>query len=113
MPTSPEACLNYKTNLEMCPCTSESCARRGICCECIQAHAAKGGKSACMRGAQRAAATMGLAARAIATCAQNQARNLEFCGCTWEPCGNKGVCCNCVRNHFTVDGTGRVACMRS
>lgn len=112
MSTMTEQCVNYEINLEMCPCTSDSCERRGICCECIQAHYARGGKSACMRGAQRAPETMGLASRAVAICAQNQERNLEFCVCTWEPCGNKGVCCNCVRNHFTTDGTGRVACMR-
>jgi hypothetical protein len=27
-----------KENLEMCACTSLSCARRGMCCECIQYH---------------------------------------------------------------------------
>lgn len=113
MPTTVEQCANHALNLQMCPCTSESCPRRGICCECIQAHAAKSGLTACMRGAQRAAATLGLAAQAVATCAHNQARNLEFCVCTWEPCANRGVCCNCVRNHFTVDGTGRVACMKA
>lgn len=27
-----------KDNLERCTCTSTSCARRGICCECVQHH---------------------------------------------------------------------------
>ena len=112
MPTTREQCANYTINLEMCPCTSESCERRGICCECIQAHYAKDGKSACMRGAERDPGTMSLAAQALKECDLNSARNLEFCVCTWEPCGNKAVCCNCVRNHFAVDGAGRVACMR-
>jgi len=110
--TLPEQCMNYAINLQMCPCTSENCGNRGICCECIQAHAAKGGKSACMRGAMRDAATMALVSQAQKACATNQQRNLDFCVCTWDPCGNKGVCCNCVRNHFSTDGSGRVACMK-
>lgn len=112
MATLPEQCVNYAINLQMCPCTSENCANRGICCECIQAHAAKGSKSACMRGAERSAATLGLASQAQSACTANQPRNLDFCVCTWDPCGNKGVCCNCVRNHFSPDGSGRVACMK-
>ena len=111
MATMPEQCVNYEINLKMCPCTSD-CERRGICCECLQNHAAKGSKSACMRGVERDASTMGLASEASADCAINKARNVEFCNCTWEPCARKGVCCNCVRNHFSVDGSDRVACMR-
>ena len=38
MPTTAEQCANYALNIEMCPCTAESCARRGVCCECIQYH---------------------------------------------------------------------------
>ena len=112
MPTTAEQCVNYAINIQMCPCTSEACERRGICCECIQAHHAKNGKSACMRGAERDPGTMGLSGQAVTACDLNQARNLEFCVCTWEPCGNKSVCCNCVRNHFSEDGAGRVACMK-
>ncbi len=112
MATTPDQCVNYQINLQMCPCTSENCANRGICCECIQSHAARGSVSACMRGAERDPATMGLALQAIKTCDLNSARNLEFCTCTWEPCGNKGVCCNCVRNHFSTDGRDRVACAK-
>jgi len=112
MPTLIADCVNYEPNLQMCPCTNESCSNRGICCECIQAHYAAGSKTACMRGAGRNPDTMDLLAMASKTCDTNQKRNLEFCVCTWEPCGNKGVCCNCVRNHFTTDGSGRVACMK-
>jgi hypothetical protein len=65
-----------------------------------------------MRGAERDPGTMKLAAEASVVCDLNSVKNLEFCSCTWEPCGNKGVCCNCVRNHFTADGMGRVACAK-
>ncbi len=112
MATAPEECVNYELNLQMCPCTSETCENRGICCECIQSHAAGGSTVACMRGTEREPATVGLSREAAGSCDVNEERNLDFCVCTWEPCGRKGVCCNCVRNHFSVDGTDRVACMR-
>ncbi len=112
MATMREECVNYAINLQMCPCTAENCENRGICCVCLQAHAAKGSKVSCMRGTERGPGTMGLGDQAAKSCATNQERNLESCVCTWEPCGNKGVCCNCVRNHFSVDGSGRVACMK-
>ncbi len=111
MPTLPADCVNYELNLQMCPCTNEDCERRGICCECLQAHYAYQKPSACMRGAKRNPETMGLALQAAKEC-KNQPRNLEACVCTYEPCERKGLCCNCVRNHFTVDGLGRVACMK-
>ena len=25
--------------------------------------------------------------------------NLKNCACTYEPCGRKGVCCECVAHH--------------
>jgi hypothetical protein len=25
--------------------------------------------------------------------------NLEACNCTYEPCGRKGVCCECIAYH--------------
>ncbi len=112
MATRPEDCVNYELNLQMCPCTSENCERRGICCECLQAHYAKNSATACMRGKERNPDTLALNRLAQTDCAVNKARNLEFCVCTWEPCERKGVCCNCVRNHFSADGTGRVACMK-
>lgn len=112
MTTTPDQCANYEINLAMCPCQSETCSNRGICCECIQSHAAKGGQTACMRGTRRDPGTMGLASEAAPVCDTNFERNLEFCVCTYDPCSRRGVCCNCVRNHFTTDGSGRVACMR-
>lgn len=27
-------------------------------------------------------------------------RNLEICGCTYEPCSHKGICCDCVSRHL-------------
>jgi hypothetical protein len=112
MATDPSNCVNHAINLLMCPCTNEGCANRGICCECLQAHYAGGKPTACMRGAKRNPETLNLLLKAVATCATNQSRNLEFCTCTYDPCNNKGVCCNCVRNHFSEDGTGRTACMK-
>lgn len=112
MPTPIESCANYALNLQMCPCTNEGCANRGICCECVQAHYAAGNATACMRGVRRDPATLALGQKAV-TCTANLQRNLDFCTCTYEPCGNKGTCCNCVRNHFTTDGAGRTACMRA
>ena len=112
MPTLPADCANYALNLQMCPCPKESCERRGICCECLQAHYQAGSASNCMRGAKRNPETLSLSTEAAAKCATNQARNAEFCTCTYAPCDNRGVCCNCVRNHFTVDGTGRTACTK-
>jgi hypothetical protein len=112
MATTPEQCANYEINLQMCPCTSDSCENRGICCECLQSHAAKGSTVACMRGIERDPGTIGLASQAAKSCETNAAGNLDFCVCMWEPCGKKGVCCSPVRNHFAPDGSGRVACMR-
>jgi len=33
-----KTCPNQKQNLKDCPCTYESCPRKGICCECIKYH---------------------------------------------------------------------------
>ena len=111
MATLPADCVNYRLNQQMCPCSKLDCLNHGICCECIQAHAHNNSKTACMRGAKRDPSTMGLLTLATKTCSTNQERNRNFCLCTWDPCDRKGVCCNCVRNHFATDGTGRVACM--
>jgi len=35
----------------------------------------------------------------MADCA-NKKRNLEFCGCTYTSCGNRGVCCDCIQSHI-------------
>ncbi len=29
-----------------------------------------------------------------------QEKNLASCSCTYEPCGRKGVCCDCLRYHL-------------
>lgn len=42
-------CPNREQNAANCPCKSEKCPRRGVCCECIAAHRASGTKVACMR----------------------------------------------------------------
>jgi hypothetical protein len=42
-----EKCLRQEINLEQCPCTYESCERRGICCECLRHHRTAGELPAC------------------------------------------------------------------
>ncbi len=112
MPTDRADCANYEINLKMCPCTNESCPNRGICCECVQAHSAAGKPNACNREPNRRdPATISLSELAV-KCRTNYDRNLAFCPCDYQPCNNKGTCCSCVRNHFNVEGTGRVACMK-
>lgn len=32
------------------------------------------------------------------TCRQD--KNLERCNCTYEPCGRKGICCECLAYHW-------------
>jgi hypothetical protein len=64
-----------------------------------------------MGGALRKPETMSLSQRAQADCPTNRARNAEFCVRTYDSCGHQGVCRDCVRNHFTLDGTGRTACL--
>ena len=44
-----ENCPNYQVNLTACPCTSETCARKGFCCLCIANHRANGNLAFCMR----------------------------------------------------------------
>jgi len=29
----------------------------------------------------------------------NQKENLKNCACTYEPCGRKGICCECIAYH--------------
>jgi len=112
MATLAADCVNYEINIQVCPCTSESCENRGICCECIQASVKAGAPTACMNDTQRDDAPSALNAQAEPKCATNQVRNIEFCTCTYDGCDRQGVCCNCVRNHMTMDGTGRTACMK-
>ena len=28
--------------------------------------------------------------------------NLQRCNCSYEPCGKKGVCCDCIRFHLVM-----------
>jgi hypothetical protein len=30
----------------------------------------------------------------------NKAKNLKGCTCSYDPCANKGVCCECLRYHL-------------
>ncbi len=102
-------CPNYDVNLEMCPCTSEDCDNRGICCLCIASHMASGGKTACMSGVDRPAETMSLSGVGV-KCEQYDA-NDERCPCSY-PCDNHATCCDCVRNHWGNSTYPAVACMR-
>jgi hypothetical protein len=104
-----DKCANYEINLQMCPCTNEGCGNRGICCLCVEAHYSGGSLTACMR-TPRPAATLALKGSPDA-CLRRET-NLEFCACTYDPCGNRGICCECLRNHWTADGKGRTACFR-
>lgn len=104
-------CPNREANLQMCPCTNESCDNRGICCVCVRNHAGKGQKSFCMRGVERAADTASLRGMATGKCAQH-ADNASFCPCTYDACDNRGTCCDCVRNHWGNATYPTPACMR-
>ena len=41
-------CLNRNENLKSCGCTYPSCARKGMCCECIRYHRAHGELPGCL-----------------------------------------------------------------
>lgn len=105
-------CPNHEANLQMCPCTVEDCERRGVCCLCVQNHSLKGQKSACMRGVERPRSTRGHAGVASGKCGRHGG-NLEFCPCDYESCGNRGVCCDCIRNHWGNATYPASACMRA
>ncbi|MBI2301927.1 MAG: hypothetical protein HYU66_23745 [Armatimonadetes bacterium] len=105
------ACPNREINLQMCPCPNDECERRGICCECVQAHYAVGKPNACARMPARDPKTMDLVPLAK-VCPTNLERNLEFCPCGCKDCGKQGTCCECVRLHYKPDGNGVVACMK-
>ncbi len=42
-------CPGYDRNVANCPCESTDCERKGICCECVANHRAKGNRPACLR----------------------------------------------------------------
>lgn len=44
-----DKCENYEKNLAACTCASETCPRKGKCCECVAHHKKNGGLPACLR----------------------------------------------------------------
>lgn len=30
-------------------------------------------------------------------------RNLKICNCTYEPCSRKGICCDCLSYHLSMN----------
>jgi hypothetical protein len=106
-------CPSYETNLILCPCLSEDCPNRGICCECMRNHLAstQWPLTACMRGASRPESTMSLSKAVPADC-PNRVVNLEGCACTSDSCERRGACCVCVRHHWLPEGSNGTACMR-
>jgi len=108
----PAVCPNKDVNLQMCPCPKTDCGNRGICCLCTQTHVGKGQKSFCLRGTERPAGTQSLRGIAKGKC-DNHPKNLEICPCDYEPCGNRGTCCDCVRNHWGNPANPMPACMRA
>ncbi|MFP4057755.1 MAG: hypothetical protein ACLF0G_12895 [Candidatus Brocadiia bacterium] len=105
-------CPNREVNLQMCPCPSEDCERKGVCCLCIEHHLARDGKSYCMRDVERPPHTRFLEGVRGEPC-DRQAANLEACACDYEPCGERGTCCDCVRNHWGNAVYPAPACMRA
>lgn len=103
-------CPNHDVNLQMCPCPSEDCDNRGFCCLCAQNHVSQGQKSFCMRDTERPADTRSL--RGVEGKCDRHQENLEICPCDYEPCSNKGTCCDCIRNHWGSAAYPMVACMR-
>jgi len=33
----------------------------------------------------------------------NKEKNLSFCNCTYEPCSRKGICCECIAYHRSMN----------
>ena len=110
--TQPADCPSYEINIQMCPCTEMDCPRRGICCECIAYHrnSTQWPLTACM-STQRLEDTLSFPMATPEKCA-NYERNLANCTCASEDCERKGTCCDCVRNHWKADGSGRISCLR-
>ena len=50
-------------------------------------------------------------ARAAVDCPNHQI-NLQMCPCTNEGCDNRGICCDCMRNHVASTEWPLTACMR-
>ena len=108
MLTTADRCPNYQINIQLCPCTSDGCERRGVCCECIAAHREAGSATACMNGASRPEATLRL--RGVLEGCPSLERNASDCPCPGAECPRRGICCECVRNHWLPDGAGRIFC---
>ncbi len=34
---------------------------------------------------------------------KNKEKNLAMCNCTYDPCSNKGTCCECLHYHRKMD----------
>lgn len=106
-------CMNYEINAKMCPCPEKDCPNWAICCLCVSNH--RGNPTwphtACQGGAKRPEDTVNLHGRTQPPC-PNVQKNLEGCLCTYEPCTVRGMCCECIRHHWSADGSDRVACFR-
>lgn len=33
----------------------------------------------------------------------NKKKNIDFCPCTYPGCTKKGICCECIRYHLSLD----------
>ncbi|MDD5644841.1 MAG: DUF6485 family protein [bacterium] len=33
---------------------------------------------------------------------KNRQKNLNYCNCSYEPCSRKGICCECIRYHLSM-----------
>ena len=42
-------CKNYERNTRECDCSSDTCDRRGYCCECLAYHRERGQVPACLK----------------------------------------------------------------
>ena len=106
-------CPSFELNQQLCPCAELSCARHGVCCECMRYHmsSTQWPKTACMRGNARPQATMSLPMAVPEKC-PNRETNVAACRCTYTECERHAFCCVCVRNHWKPDASSTTACMR-
>ena len=102
-------CPNREVNAQMCVCKNTECQNWGVCCLCVTAHRQGGSLTACMR-TPRSEATLEFSG-SEEPCPRRELTVLT-CACTYEPCGNRGICCECLRNHWSSDGSGRPACFQ-
>ena len=102
-------CPNYTTNLEMCVCTNEGCDNRGYCCLCLAAHLNGGSLTACL-SRPRPAASLDL--RGVTEGCPRREETRLVCACGGDTCERYALCCECLRNHWTADATGRTSCFK-